>query len=88
MDVFVNLNQKYLIHFIHLLTIHGAPCSTRSDIAKSCTHLFISPFVSEKLTAIHTVSSVTLTCLVSGSLTHWKKWYPSSFSSLKMTPFL
>ncbi len=22
-----------------------------------------------------------------GSLTHWKKWYPSLFSSLKMTPF-
>ncbi len=24
---------------------------------------------------------------VPGSLTHWKKWYPSLFSSLKMTPF-
>ncbi len=23
-----------------------------------------------------------------GSLTHWKKWYPSLFSGLKMTPFL
>ncbi len=23
-----------------------------------------------------------------GSLSHWKKWYPSLFSSLKMTPFL
>ncbi len=22
-----------------------------------------------------------------GSLTHWKKWYPSLFSSLKMSPF-
>ncbi len=22
-----------------------------------------------------------------GSLTHWKRWYPSLFSSLKMTPF-
>ncbi len=26
--------------------------------------------------------------VMAGSVTHWKKWYPSLFSSLKITPFL
>ncbi len=61
-------NTSYIS--IHLLTICGAHYPTGSDIAKPCTHVFICPFVSEKLTATHTVLSVILTCLVIKMLTH------------------
>ncbi len=33
------------------------------------------------------ISMASLVWLNPGSLIHWKKWYPSLFSSLKMTPF-
>ncbi len=33
------------------------------------------------------VSAMSLVLSCPGSLTHWKKWYPSVFSSLKMTPY-
>ncbi len=38
-------------------------------------------------TTVHLVSDISATWCIPGSLTHWKKWYPSFFSCLKITPF-
>ncbi len=44
-------------------------------------------FVSTHTSNKGTFGPLGLIYLPPGSLTHWKKWYPSLFSSLKLTPF-